>query len=98
MASKKFIGLIDSFIGDHVLVYLNGLDSTITLESGEQGIVPTVLEGILWDHDDEFLLLGDDSKTTFSLVSKSSVVKIDIQNDIIDVMSDPSKPKKKEMN
>lgn len=98
MASNKSLGLVDQFIGDHVLLYLSGLDSTMTTETGDQSIVPMVLEGILWDHDGEYLLLGDDAKTTFSLVSKSSIVKIDIQNDIIDVMSDPNKPNKKEMN
>lgn len=70
--------LLTGFLGEYVLMYLSGgMNTSITTEDGQTATVPLALEGIVYDFDERFVLLGDETKTQFSLVSLATIAKID---------------------
>ncbi len=73
------------------------MDAEIHTEEGP-GVAPMVLEGIMYDFDERFILIGDESKTAFSLLSLNNVAKIDTVDEKMSQLLDPDKPKASEMN
>lgn len=89
--------LIEEFLGDNVLVSVKDMDVNISTEEGE-GVAPMMLQGILVDYDSRFILLSDNTETSFSLINIDSVVKIDTIDQDMEQLLDPNKPKQSEMN
>ncbi len=79
-----------------VTVFVTGFDTDVQTEDGV-ATVPMVLQGILVDYDEQFLLLGDNENGQFSMVNFNNVCKIDTVNENED--EEPSnKPSKANMN
>ncbi len=95
MTKKPKESLLSSFLGDMVTVFLSNFDSEAQSEEGPITI-PMVLQGILVDFDDNFILLGDNNDGQFSLVALSHIGKIDTVNENAEEFSD--KPPKEGMN
>jgi hypothetical protein len=73
--------LLSQFLGDSILVFLSEFDQDIQTEDGGVATVPMVLQGVLVDIDDNFILLGDETNGGFSLVAISHIGKIDTINE-----------------
>ena len=89
--------LLKEFLGEMVLIFLKDMNTQISTDEGVAD-VPLMVEGILRDYDDSFLLISDENEVTFSLVSMSCVGKIDMADNVADSMKDPNRPKPSEMN
>jgi hypothetical protein len=96
--SSRVNTLLDDFLSEYCVIYLVDAITTIQTESGEVADIPLIVEGTVWDYDPDFILLGDDSKTTLSLVARKYVAKIDMIDKSLVVSDDPSKPPKGQMN
>jgi hypothetical protein len=90
--------LLDEFLTEYCIFYLIEAQSSIQSESGEVIDVPYTVDGILWDYDDDWMIISDDQQVNFSLLRKKSVAKIDIISEKTKAMSDPSKPSPQDMN
>jgi hypothetical protein len=84
-------GLLKEFLGEAVIVVMTGMDAEVVHEDGS-AIMPTAVEGILWDYDKNFIMLGDEYKTTFSLLSLKHIGKIDM-SDAVEVVGSKSDPR-----
>lgn len=83
--------IIETFVGKIIIVVLKGVSL-----SDEHGETPMVCEGVLFDFDDKFILIGNEHKTAFSLLSYDSIVKIDLIDE--SEMAMMEKPDPSEMN
>lgn len=90
--------LLTQFLTEFMVIYLSDAKTTIQSESGELAEIPLIVEGVLWDFDSEYLLIGDDRKVQFSLINRDLIAKIDIVDRTADVMNDPSRPSTEDMN
>lgn len=95
--AKKQPHLLTCFIKDKIQVTTN-LTSTIQLPDGDMVEAPLVLEGILLDHDDMFILLGQENSNSLELLAISSIVAMKQVLIEDEVMRDPGKPEMNEMN
>jgi hypothetical protein len=90
---QREINLLDKFVDRNIVVVVKGVEI-----ADEQGSLPMVCEGILLDFDDRYIMIGDSSKTIFSLISHHSIVKIDIIDEASMLMMDPTRPEPESMN
>lgn len=88
---KPIIHIIETFIGKIIIVVLKGVSLT-----DEHGETPMVCEGVLFDFDDKFILIGNEQRTAFSLLNYNSIVKIDLIDE--SEMAMMEKPDPSEMN
>lgn len=84
--------LIDAFVNRHIIVVLIGMDTLAQDENGNVGEMPMVCEGVLVDYDDDFILLGNERGSVFSLLNISSIGKIDFIDEGELEMMNPDKP------
>lgn len=90
--------LLDNFISEVVTIYLSEGSTSVQTQDGDVAEIPLVVEGVLWDYDYDFLLVGDEQKVTFSLVNREFVIKVDLLDRKMEAMLDPSKPDTESMN
>lgn len=88
---KPITHIIETFIGKIIIVVLKGVSLT-----DEHGETPMVCEGVLFDFDDKFILIGNEQRTAFSLLNYNSIVKIDLIDE--SEMAMMEKPDPSEMN
>lgn len=88
--------LLGEFISEHIVIVLTALDTQVQTPDGDSAVVPMVAEGILFDYDNQFLLLGNDTKTSFSLVPIDRIGKIEMVDPLAPM--DPNTPPIEEMN
>jgi hypothetical protein len=90
--------LLDEFLTEYCVFYCTEPITTIQTSEGELAEVPLVVEGVLWDYDPDFLLVGDEAKLSFSILSRKYIAKIDIIDKRSEAMMDPNRPAKDSMN
>lgn len=95
MADSK-VSLLVQFLNEHVNITLDS-KTAIQMESGEVVEVQMVVDGVLLDFDDEFILLGQEGKDGVELISRQLVLGMKVV-DLIETMMDPSKPSRDDMN
>lgn len=58
--SKKAVKtLMDLYVGDHVILYLKGMNVLVTNEEAGQMDITAMLQGVVMDIDEEFIHLGN---------------------------------------
>ncbi len=75
--AKKQLSLLESFIGEHVIIFISEMVQTIMSEEGPVEM-PLIAEGFVVDVDSEFLLLANEDQTNMSLVNLKNIVKMDM--------------------
>lgn len=87
--------VLDNFLGEMVLVFLDEHLITEDFE-GHPMDSPIIAEGILYNYDNDWILLGNEEKTVFSSISKTKIIKIDSLDK--EQMNMLGKPDKKDFN
>ena len=90
--------MFDRFLSEHILVYITGVDSSISTEDGQVADVPMLVEGILYDHDYDCILIGSEDKSQLSIINKEYIVRIDLIDKASAEMGNPLKPDKNSMS
>lgn len=93
--AKKQLSLLESFIGEHVIIFISEMVQTIMSEEGPVEM-PLIAEGFVVDVDSEFLLLANEDQTNMSLVNLKNIVKMDMTDGSTQDLV--PRPNKKEMN
>lgn len=96
MAKKSTYRLLESMLGENVLIFLTNIQQQVQTEEGIIE-VPLAQEGMILDMDENFLLVGNEDQTNVSLLNISNIAKIDILDDNNQVLN-MDKPKKMDMN
>lgn len=52
---KNDNGMMNAFLTEFVTVFISGADASVSTEDGQVADVPMVLEGILLDHDYDYI-------------------------------------------
>jgi len=89
MASKT--SLLTQFLTEHINITLDS-KTTIQMETGEVVDVQMLVDGILVDFDDEFLMLGQEGKDGVELIKRDLVLGVRIVDPNEIIMNDASKP------
>lgn len=76
MAKKS--NLLETFIGEQIAVFVSGFNLEVVTEDGHPVEVPLVVEGLLLDMDDRFILVGTEDKSQINLVNISNIGKIEL--------------------
>ena len=78
--TKTKASLLDAFLGEFVIMFLQNVDTTVDTEEGT-ATIPLALEGIVYDYDERFVLIGTEDKSAYSLVNLNCICKIDTVNE-----------------
>jgi len=97
MVKKAQPQLITCFLKEKVHI-TTSIVSSVQLPDGEIVEAPLILEGYLLDHDDMFVLLGQDNKDSLELIAIKDIIIIKQVVDSDIVMEDPNRPPTEEMN
>ena len=68
--------LLDNFLGEYVVMYLVGLNTEAHSDT-ESVNIPLVVEGIFYDYDSKWILLGNSEQDAFTMINQENVGKID---------------------
>jgi len=90
--------LLNQFLTEFVVIYLIEAKTPTQTEGGEYIEVPMIVEGVVWDYDEDWLLLGDDRKVQFTLINRDLIAKMDIVDREAELLNDPNKPEIENMN
>ena len=97
MVSKDTRELLDDFIGEEVSI-ITDMRSVVQTENGEMAEIPYVIEGNFLDYDGEYLLVGSDEDAAPELINKARIISVKLISKTAEIMHDPNKPLKAEMN
>lgn len=89
--------LLQDFLGDEVSV-LTDMKSAVETPDGNVAEIPLIIEGIILDYDEEYLLIGSTESSTPELIHRDHIVNIKIIDHVLEELRDPSRPDKKDMN
>jgi hypothetical protein len=89
--------LLNEFLGEEVII-MTDMITAVETPSGELAEIPLVIEGILTDYDEEFVLISATGTTIPELIRKTKIVNLRISDNIQQVMDDPGRPPKDGMN
>jgi hypothetical protein len=89
--------MLDRFLGKNIVIVLS-ISHPAQDEDGNVGDMPMVCEGIMYEHDENYILIGNEQQTAFSLLNHDSIVKIDLIDEADLVMLDPDRPDIDSMN
>lgn len=68
MISKKAVKtLLDLYLGEHVILYLKGMNVVLPNADGGAVDITAMIQGIVMDIDDTFMHLGDGNMTSKSI-------------------------------
>ena len=95
MPKKAQISLLSALIKDKIHITTNLL-SAIQLPDGDVVEAPWALEGYLLDHDDTFILVGQEDNDALELVAIQHIVALKQVTEADQVMRDPHKPNNSE--
>lgn len=96
-AKKTQVSMLTAFIKDKIRVTTT-LMSAIELPDGNIVEAPIVVEGILLDHDENFILLGQQNDDALELVAIGTIAFMRQVLVEEEVMSDSLKPAKDKMS
>lgn len=96
MADSK-VSLLVQFLNEHVNITLDS-KTAIQMESGEVVEVQMVVDGVLLDFDDEFILLGQEGKDGVELISRQLVLGMKVVDLSEALVNDPDRPDRENMN
>jgi hypothetical protein len=97
MVKKTQVALLTAFLKDKVHITTNLL-SAIQLPDGEVVEAPWALEGYLLDHDETFILIGQDDNDALELIAIDKIVAVKQVFMADEIMKDPNKPSVEGMN
>lgn len=95
---KNDNGMMNAFLTEFVTVFISGADASVSTEDGQVADVPMVLEGILLDHDYDYILIEAEDKSMLSLINKDNIVRIDLIDKAAAEMNSVFKPDKDAMS
>lgn len=91
------VALLTAFLKEKIHV-TTSLLSAIQLPDGEVVEAPWALEGFLLDHDETFILIGQDDNDALELVAIQHIVALKQVTEADEIMRDPNKPSIDGMN
>jgi len=81
--------ILEQFVGEKVVVFVSGIMTASQNEEGHVEEIPMMLSGILFDMDDRYVLLGNEEKTSFSLLNHDAIMRIDSGEDTSEALEKP---------
>lgn len=93
---QTIMNLLDEFIGEYVNIVTK---MKVPMSNGEGDTIEMLLtfEGTFVSYDDEYILIEPESEP-IKLICRNEVGAIEVIDETASVMTDPSKPTKRNMN
>ena len=96
-SSKKMNTIFERFL-DRVVVVVLTINHATQDEHGNIIDMPMICEGILCDFDEQYILICNETATSFSAINHNQIAKIDQIDEAELLLLDPNRPEIDEMN